>query len=155
MRLIGVNLPNILAHNDADIAVVSTRGDTYLYYYVDNGTLSIREVNITGPSVIKEYQSIAGSSCETCGYNASTFPIVAHPALVNDNQQALYQPLGATVSTVSNEEPTINVFWAEQNTSPDSGYGVLATVSRKLSGQWSESSYGSGQGQLALPLGDQ
>lgn len=141
----GVKIPNLLANDDADIAAVAVNGDALLYYYSNEGTPSIRELNISGTP---------GSRFTQESYDLSKTGIVAQPALNTSGELALYQPIGAVLSNASGAEPSIYVSWAEQNTGANSSYGAMTVVSRRISDKsWPNSTYGKGQGQVAVPLG--
>ncbi|KAL9118017.1 MAG: hypothetical protein Q9187_005440 [Circinaria calcarea] len=143
----GITIPNMLAYNDANIAVVAFDGSVLIYYYAlpVGGAVSIRELNLTGLPGSASYQNLAS-------FNAQSVPVVSQPQLSTNGVPCRYCPIGATVSTLTTSEPQIYVFWAEQNKSPDSGYGALKTVSRYMGVGWVSSSVGVGIGQVTLPI---
>ena len=108
--------------------------------------ISIRELNLTGIPGTPAYRKNGDS------FNAESLPVVAQPQLTTNGVPSLYQPIGAAVSTLTNSETQIYVFWAEQNESPESGYGALKTVSRYMDVPWGSSSAGAGIGQVTLPI---
>ncbi len=143
----GVEIPCLLTQDDAELAAVAFNGDVLLYYYNNQSTLSIRELNIRGTPGSR-------SSPET--FNLEEAKMVAQPALIADGQPALYQPLGAVLANATGAEPSIYVSWAERNTGANTSYGALTVVHRKISDEkWPDSSYGKGEGQVAIPLGNQ
>ncbi|KAL9123167.1 MAG: hypothetical protein Q9187_000283 [Circinaria calcarea] len=144
----GISIPNMLARDDANLAAVSVGGSTLVYYYAPpvDGVISIRELNLTGTPGTPAYKKNGE------GFNVKSLPVVAQPQLVTDGVPSLYQPLGAAVSTLTTSEPQVYVFWAEQNMSPNSGYGTLKTVSRYVDVGWVSSSVGAGSGQVTLPI---
>lgn len=151
-RLIGIKIPNLLAHNDASIAAISTSTSTLLYYYsiVAQEALCIREITISG---------VPGSATDPESFtdpfsHPPLAPIVAQPALILDYQIAIYQPIGAVVSTADPTSESIQVFWTENNVDIGSGYGAIKTTQRNVTGAWAASSYGAGEGQVEIPLGD-
>ena len=117
-------------------------GSTLLYYYSDNGTAGIHELNING-----------SPSSETFHANAAS--IVAEPALLSDNGAlSLYTPLTAVVAILPGTTPVIHVFYADNTVSTTSGYSRLSDVNRPVDNTtWPTSSYGSSDGQIQLPLG--
>ncbi|MCJ1249523.1 hypothetical protein MMC30_006749 [Trapelia coarctata] len=147
----GVTIPSLLAHNDASLAAVPTNANVLLYYYASQDIASIRELAFSG---------IPGSSHHPETFTAAAnAPIVAQPALVtNTSQVSLYQPIGAVVSSLgSGTNRTIQVFWAEGVTGvtgATSGYSALKTLQRNGSHSWPPSSYGTGSGQVEIPLGN-
>ena len=136
----------MLAHNDANLAAVSVGGSTLVYYYAPpvGGVISIQELNLTGTPGTPAYRKNGDN------FHAKSLPVVAQPQLVTNGVPSLYQPIGAAVSTLINSQ--IYVFWAEQNVSPESGYGALKTVSRYVDVTWRSSSVGEGIGQVTLPI---
>ena len=145
----GISIPDALARNNANLAAVSVRGSTLVYYYAPSadGVLSIRELNLTGTPGTPAYTK------NNDGFDAKSLPVVAQPRLVTDEGvPSSYQPLGAAVSTLNPSEPQIYVCWAEQIESPDSGYRALKTVSRYVDAGWGSSSVGAGIGQVTLPI---
>ena len=137
----------MLAHNDANLAAVSVGGCTLVYYAAPiGGVMSIRELNLTGIPGTLAYQK------NSDGFNTKSLPVVAQPKLMTNGVPSLYQPIGAAVSTLINSEIQIYVFWAEQNVSPESGYGAIKTVSRYMDVPWGSSSAGAGIEQINLPI---
>ncbi|MCJ1398668.1 hypothetical protein MMC11_001869 [Xylographa trunciseda] len=126
---LGLQIPTLLAHNDASIAAVSTNTTTMVYYYAnDNGVISIRELTLTGKPGSPTYP-------ERSNY-ASNTPIVAQPALILDSETSIYQPIGAMVST-SGQDQEVQVFWAEGIVDIGSGYSAIKTVQRSVNETWS------------------
>jgi len=117
-------------------------GSTLLYYYSNNGTSGIQELNITG-----------FNSSAAVHNNANN--IVAEPALLSDGGGlSQYMPLTAALAILPGTTPVIHVFYADNTVSTSSGYSRLSDVSRPVdNGTWPASSYGSSQGQIQLPLG--
>ncbi len=141
----GIKIPNLLASDDADLAAVAVNEDALVYYYSNQGTPSIRELNISG---------LPGSQSMQESYNLSSGSIVAQPALDANGSLALHQPIGAVLTNASGVEPSIYVSWAEHNAAANSSYGAMTVVSRHISDKtWPNSTYGKGQGQVPIPLG--
>lgn len=124
------------------MTALTMNGSTLLYYYSNNGTAGIQELNITG----------FGSS-EAVHSNAKN--IVAEPALLsNGGALSEYTPLTAALAFLPGTTPAIHVFYADNTVSTTSGYSRLSDVSRPVdNGTWPASSYGSSEGQVQLPLG--
>ncbi|SLM37184.1 hypothetical protein LPUS_06915 [Lasallia pustulata] len=142
----GVQIPSILAHDDAAIAAVAINGDVLVYHYVAVDIIGIRELNISGTP---------GSQNDQESYNVSE-AVVAQPALVSQGRISVYQPIGASVTNVSGLDPSIYVFFAEGTLNATSGYQRLMEVNKPAANlTWPPSSLGNADGQVQLPLGDQ
>ena len=141
----GVEIPSLLAHDDATIAAVAVNGDVLIYHYVAVDIIGIRELNISGTP---------GSQNDQESYNVSQ-PVVAQPALVSQGRSiSVYQPIGAAITNVSGLELSIYVFFADENTNATSGYARLLEVNRPADNlTWPSSSLGNADGQVQLPLG--
>ena len=151
----GLSFPNLLTHNSADLAVVSTSNQTFLYYYAyaAPGNLSIRELKLPP---ISNYSS-QSTAPNIFPPDPAKAPIVAQPALLtNTSQTSLYQPIGATVSSSTGNQSveSVHVFWAEGVVDAGSGYSALRTVGRTVDMPWGISSYGAAAGQVGIPLGN-
>ena len=77
--------------------------------------------------------------------------MVAQPALItNSTLLSSYQPLTAVVSRIG-VEPYINVWFAQDNVSPESGYQTLTTTNRSLVSQWpTDCEFGKNQFNISL-----
>ncbi|MCJ1226336.1 hypothetical protein MMC12_002986 [Toensbergia leucococca] len=140
---IGVRFNDLLAHNDADIAAISTSGDTLIYYYQEG--VGIRELNVSG---VPNSQG----NPETPRISNS---IVAQPNLLTNNNISLYQPIAAAVTNTTGPTTPIYVFWADTDTSSTSGYTKLLEISRQEINQtWSAVGGAARAGLVQLPLGD-
>ena len=122
---------------------MAVNGDALVYYYSNQSTPSIRELNISGTS---------GSPLS---YDLASQNIVAQPALDADGETSLYQPIGAILANATTAGPTIYVSWADQNLDANSSFGAMSVVSRKISDRtWPNSTYGMAEGQVSIPLGN-
>lgn len=152
----GVSFPNLLDHNNADIAATSQNGSTYLYHYSGSAQPAIREIIITGTP--------ASSDNNQEAYNI-TSPPVAIPNLAittttsspnATNQPPPYRPLAASNNAVQTLPGQIYVFWADKPTGDPvdptglSGFAELVEISRQVgNGTWpSTASEG-----IQVPLG--
>ncbi|MCJ1285772.1 hypothetical protein MMC26_005113 [Xylographa opegraphella] len=138
----GLQIPTLLAHNDASIAAVSTNTNTMVYYFAnDNGVITIRELTLSGNPGSPTYPERS---------NYASPVIVAQPALIIDLQVSIYQPIGAVVSAPGPSQDVL-VFWAEGIADIGSGYSAIKTVQRSVNGTWS--SVAAGDDAVAIPLG--
>ncbi|MCJ1432568.1 hypothetical protein MMC27_001925 [Xylographa pallens] len=139
----GLQIPTLLAHNDASIAAVSTNTNTMVYYFAnDNGVISIRELTLTGNPGSPTYPERS---------NYASTPTVAQPALILDRETSIYQPIGAVVSAPGPNQEVL-VFWAEGIVDIGSGYSTIKTMQRSVNGTWSSTE--AGDNSVEITLGD-
>ncbi|MCJ1378079.1 hypothetical protein MMC17_001175 [Xylographa soralifera] len=139
----GLQIPTLLAHNDASFAAVSTNTNTMVYYFAnDNGIISIRELTLSGQPGSPTYPERS---------NYVSTPIVAQPALIIDQETSIYQPIGAVVSAPGQNQEIL-VVWAEGIVDIGSGYSAIKTVQRGVNETWSSAE--AGDNSIEIPLGD-
>lgn len=145
----GVSFPNLLTHNNADIAAISQNGSTYVYHHSTTSPSAqptIHELLVTG---------IPGSFNNQEAYNLSS-PLVATPNLAapQAGEVSLYQPLAASNNVVQGLPGQIYVFWADHiagdptDSMSLSGFAQLQEISRPIANTTWPST-----GQSLIPLG--
>lgn len=144
---LGASFPNLLDHNNADVAAISQNGSTYIYHYTSAdhpaAQPTIHELIITGTP---------GSVNNQEAYNLSS-PLVAGPKLSYNQagQSSLYRPLAASNNVVPGLPGRVYVFWADKVTGDPtglSGFAELQEISREVSNRtWPA------MGQIGIPLG--
>ncbi|KAL8971804.1 MAG: hypothetical protein Q9183_000880 [Haloplaca sp. 2 TL-2023] len=149
---LGLSVRNVLPQNNADLAVTSTDGSTYLYHASKTPPFGVREMIISGVPLAL---SLANAQQET--YNHPKTP-VAQPVMTSREGTSPYQPLGVDTTAVEDPgSPTrhVHVFWADHVTGhiPEekdslTGYRQLQVISRRLdNATWSNNN------QTTVPLG--
>ena len=125
----GLRLKSFLSANNADLAVVSNNGTTYLYHQGASSANSIREVTITG---------IPGSTDRQETYNLTES--VAVQASSDSKRPNTYVPFTAALSaTVKGLKSQIYLFWSDRVAGDpkltggvEGGYSQLSQISRNI-----------------------
>ncbi|MCJ1354737.1 MAG: hypothetical protein MMC33_004726 [Icmadophila ericetorum] len=139
----GISFPNFLSADDSDLSAVSANGTTFLYFY-DTENPSLRELTLPA--------SLQPTPASTMNKNLTR--LVAQPALTtNSTLLSFYQPLTAVVSTIGGEL-YINVWFAQDKVSPESGYQTLTTANRSLGTEWPSTVYAYGENQFNISLAE-